>query len=254
VKTRWDDRWLFVESDGLPHEPWTYPLMVGIKSWQQQVPLPQDYTGSNAWQIPLKPELAETPISGKTHLYRGAIALAANGVPIFNARNNRGDDAFKVGELDEYGGHAGRGDDYHYHIAPLALQKVVGPDNPIAYALDGFPLYGLFDPAAKKTRPINVGEVLYRVPAALLAADFAPEVAKLLKGQMGVGSAGSPGDAKRSSTGQTRSSSTPTTHASPSRATGPLLSRTSSAAKCSRPSEPERNSTAYTGSPGGATA
>lgn len=157
VKTRWDDRWLYVESDGLPHLPnaknagtYAYPLMVGIKSWQQQVPLPQAYTGDNAWQIPLKPELADKPISGKTQLYRGAIALAANGVPIFNALNNRGDDTFKVGELDEYGGHAGRGDDYHYHIAPLALQKVVGKDKPIAYALDGFPLYGLFDPAAKK--------------------------------------------------------------------------------------------------------
>ncbi len=150
VKTRWDEQWLYVESDGLPHAPVTHPLMVGIKSWQQQVPLPQVYTGDNAWRIPLKPELAEKPISGKTQLFRGAIALAANGVPIFNALNNRGDDTFKVGELDEYGGHAGRADDYHYHIAPLALQKIVGRDKPIAYALDGFPLYGLFDPIAKK--------------------------------------------------------------------------------------------------------
>ena len=45
----------------------------------------------------------------------------------------------------------------------------------------------LFDPVAKKTRPINVGEVLYRVPSALLAADFAPVAASLLKGQLGVG-------------------------------------------------------------------
>jgi len=149
VKTRWDDRWLYVESDGLPHAPWTYAPMVGIKSWQQQVPLPQAYTGDNAWRIPLKPKLADQPISGKTALYRGAIALAANGVPIFNALNNRGDDTYKVGELDDYGGHSGRGDDYHYHIAPLAIQTIVGKDKPIAYALDGFPLYGLFDPAAK---------------------------------------------------------------------------------------------------------
>ena len=149
VKTRWDERWLFVESDGLPHAPWMYATMVGIKSWQQQVPLPQAYVGENAWRIPLKPELAEKPISGKTALYRGAIALAANGVPIFNALNNRGDDTYKVGELDDYGGHSGRGDDYHYHIAPLAIQKVVGKDRPIAYALDGFPLYGLFDPDAR---------------------------------------------------------------------------------------------------------
>lgn len=149
VKTRWDDRWLYVESDGLPHAPWAYATMVGIKSWQQQVPLPQAYVGDNAWRIPLNPELADHPISGKTALYRGAIALAANGVPIFNALNNRGDDTYKVGELDDYGGHSGRGDDYHYHIAPLAIQKIVGKDKPIAYALDGFPLYGLFDPAAR---------------------------------------------------------------------------------------------------------
>ena len=149
VKTRWDEHWLYVESDGLPHAPWTYPLMVGIKSWQQQVPLPQAYTADNAWRIPLKPELADKPISGKTSLYRGAIALAANGVPIFNALNNRGDDALKAGELDEYGGHCGRADDYHYHVAPLAIQNIIGKDKPIAYALDGFPLYGLFDPAAK---------------------------------------------------------------------------------------------------------
>lgn len=149
VKTRFDETWLYVECDGMPHAPFTYPLMVGIKSWQQQVPIPQAYTGNNAWQIPLKPELADDPVSGKTHLRRGAIAIAVNGVPIFNALNNRGDDAFLAGELDEHGGHAGRGDDYHYHIAPLELQKIVGLDQPIAYALDGFPLYGLFDSKAK---------------------------------------------------------------------------------------------------------
>lgn len=149
VRTRWDDRWLHVESDGLPHDPVAHPLMVGIRSWQQQVPLPQAYTGDNAWRIPLKPEMAKKPVSARTGLFRGAIALAANGVPIFNALNNRGDDAFKAGELDQFGGHSGRADDYHYHIAPLALQRAVGPGQPIAYALDGYALYGLFDPAAK---------------------------------------------------------------------------------------------------------
>lgn len=149
VRTRWDGQWLFVESDGLPHSPAAHAMMVGIRSWQQQVPLPQPYAGANAWRIPLKPQIADKPISARTSLYRGAIALAANGIPIFNALNNRGDDALKAGELDEFGGHCGRADDYHYHIAPLVLQKVVGPDRPIAYALDGFPLYGLFNPAAK---------------------------------------------------------------------------------------------------------
>ncbi|NOK61586.1 MAG: YHYH protein [Chloroflexi bacterium AL-W] len=131
----------FVESDGLPT---THDMMVGIVSWQQQVPLPQAYTGDNAWQIPLAPELSDNPISGANDLFRGAIAV--NGVPIFNALNNRGDDAYLAGELDQWGGHSGRGDDYHYHIAPTHLQDIVGIDQPIAYALDGFPIYGLTEP------------------------------------------------------------------------------------------------------------
>jgi hypothetical protein len=131
--------WL-VESNGLP----AHNMMVGITSWQQQVAVPQPYTGPNAWKIPAKPVLADHPISAKTNLYRGAIALAVNGVPIFNALNNRGADAFLVGELDEWGGHAGRADDYHYHVAPLHLQRAAG--TPIAYALDGFALYGETEP------------------------------------------------------------------------------------------------------------
>ena len=135
------DVWM-IESNGLP----SHQMMVGITNWQQQFPVSQPYTGTNAWQFPRTPELAEKPISAKTDLFRGAIALAVNGVPIFNALNNRGDDAFLVGELDEFGGHCGRADDYHYHVAPLHLQDVVGSANPIAYALDGFPIYGSIEP------------------------------------------------------------------------------------------------------------
>lgn len=165
VSTRWDERWLYVESDGLPHAPtppggksgtfvFSHPMMVGITAWQQQVPLPQNYRGANAWQIPLKPEMADKPVSAKEQLFRGAIALAANGVPIFNPIKNDGrTDTFLAGELDEFGGHCGRADDYHYHIAPTHLQKYVGAGQPIAYALDGFPIYGVFDPSAKPDGP-----------------------------------------------------------------------------------------------------
>ncbi|MBT3188840.1 MAG: YHYH protein [Anaerolineae bacterium] len=142
VNTYQDEQYLYVESDGMPN----HPLMIGIKSWQQQVPLPQFYTGNNAWRILLNPVIADNPVSVKTNLYRGAIALAANGVPIFNALNNRGDDAYLAGELDEYGGHSGRADDYHYHVAPLHLQDIVGVNSPIAFALDGFPIYGATEP------------------------------------------------------------------------------------------------------------
>jgi hypothetical protein len=138
VKTSEDSDYLLVESNGLPE----HNMMEGITSWQQQVPLPQGYTGNNSWKIPLKPVLADEPILTKNHFHRGAIAIAVNGVPIFNALNNRGEYAVDIGELDHWGGHSGRADDYHYHVAPEHLEEVVGKGNPIGYALDGFPLYG----------------------------------------------------------------------------------------------------------------
>jgi phosphatidylethanolamine-binding protein (PEBP) family uncharacterized protein len=142
VKTRADGQFLYVESDGMP----AHNLMVGITAWQQQVPLPQPYTGNNAWCIPLHPVPAKTPVSIKNRFLRGAIALAANGIPIFNPQNNRGELSTEIGELDRWGGHCGRADDYHYHAAPLHLQGVLGKAVPIAYALDGYPIYGLTEP------------------------------------------------------------------------------------------------------------
>ncbi|NBV24280.1 MAG: YHYH protein [Proteobacteria bacterium] len=142
VKVRTDGQFLYVESDGMP----AHNMMVGITAWQQQVPLPQAYTGNNAWRIPLHPVPAQTPASIKNRFLRGAIALAVNGIPIFNPQNNRGEISNEIGELDEWGGHCGRADDYHYHAAPLHLQAVAGKGQPIAYALDGYPIFGLIEP------------------------------------------------------------------------------------------------------------
>ncbi len=150
VALRWDRDYLYVESNGLP----THGMMVGITAWQQQVPLPQPYVGANAWRIPLQPVPAVTGISIRDRFLRGAIALAANGIPIFNPQNNRGELSQEIGELDQWGGHCGRADDYHYHVAPLHLQSVVGPAVPIAVALDGYPIYGLTEPDG--TAPLDL--------------------------------------------------------------------------------------------------
>jgi hypothetical protein len=104
VKVFKSSKYYLVESNGLP----SHQMMVGIKSWQQQIPTPQPYSGNNAWSIPIKPVISANPISAKGHFLRGAIAIAVNGVPIFNALNNRGDDALLAGELDNWGGHCGR--------------------------------------------------------------------------------------------------------------------------------------------------
>lgn len=146
VKVRFDENYLFVESNGMPD----HPMMIGITSWQQQVPLPQSYTGDNAYRIPLHPAPAKNPMSTKEHFFRGAIALAVNGIPIFNPIKNDGKtDTLKAGELDQWGGHCGRADDYHYHIAPVHLERIVGAGNPLAVALDGYPIYGYNDPNGK---------------------------------------------------------------------------------------------------------
>jgi hypothetical protein len=154
VATRWDSAYFYVESDGMPTQ---FPPMVGITAWQQQVPIPQAYTGTNAWSIPLKPVFATTPLSTDNALFTGAIGLAANGIPIFNAKNNRGEDSYAIGELDEWGGHCGRADDYHYHIAPLHLESIVGSARPIAWALDGFPVYGELEPDGSAMKPLDSG-------------------------------------------------------------------------------------------------
>jgi phosphatidylethanolamine-binding protein (PEBP) family uncharacterized protein len=151
ITCRSDDRYFYVESNGIPD----HPLMVGIRAWQQQVPLPQKYVGGNAWQIPLVPVPAADPATTKNRFLRGAIALAVNGIPIFNPLNNRGDDAFLAGELDDYGGHCGRADDYHYHLPPVHLEKQVGKGKPIAYALDGYPIYGFEEPDGSKVKNLD---------------------------------------------------------------------------------------------------
>jgi len=151
LETRSDASYYYVATSGIP----AHNMMVGITSWQQQVPIPQLYTGSNSWSIPLQPSYAASPLSTKTNFMKGAVAVAVNGVPIFNALNNRGEDAYLIGELDNWGGHCGRADDYHYHAAPMHLSGKAGL-KPIAFALDGFAVYGSKEPEGTTMEPLDI--------------------------------------------------------------------------------------------------
>ena len=122
-----------MESEGVA----LHDMMTGIKAWNQRVPLPQDFTGDNNFRFPLTPTVADDVTQAYIH---GAIGLAINGVPIFvpykqnvcssayvlsdgsctlteDGTSSVYDsfDTYLVNELDECGGHSGRGDDYHYH-------------------------------------------------------------------------------------------------------------------------------------------
>ncbi|WOO41184.1 YHYH protein [Rubellicoccus peritrichatus] len=152
VKVNWDDTYLYIETNSLPE----HEMMVGITAWNQQVPLPQNYTGTNRWQLPLHPVPATKPIIGREALFRGAIAIAVNGVPIFNPIKNDGKtDTNLAGELDEFGGHAGRADDYHYHLPPTFLNERLGDEQPIGFGLDGYPLYGYNEPDGTPARNLD---------------------------------------------------------------------------------------------------
>lgn len=152
VSVRWDDDHFYVESSGMPR----HPLMVGIRAWNGQVPIPQPYVGNNAFRFTLRPSFADTPVSARETLFRGAIAIAANGIPIFNPIKQDGrTDTYLAGELDEYGGHAGRADDYHYHVAPVHLSDRIGTGLPLAWALDGFPMFGYVEPDGSEARDLD---------------------------------------------------------------------------------------------------
>ena len=149
VQLRWNDDYLFIDTEAMP----SHRMMVGITAWNQQVPLPQPYKGSNSWRLPLHPRVAAAPIALP---YEGPVAIAANGVPIFNPiKQNGRTDTKLAGELDEFGGHAGRGDDYHYHTAPTHLQERVGKGMPVAVSIDGYPIYGPDDLKGKRQATLD---------------------------------------------------------------------------------------------------
>ena len=167
-----DDEYFYINSYSWPE----HGMGKGITAWQEQVPIPQNYKGDNSWTIPLKPEMAATSLNTTGHFLKGALAVAVNGVPIFNVLNNRGENAYLIGELDDWGGHFGRGDDYHYHLIPTHLEETVGKESPLAYALDGYPVYGYTDETLDEAFGRTDSNGNYRYHANIDAPYFMPYV------------------------------------------------------------------------------
>lgn len=144
-----DADYAYISSNGIA----THTMMNGITASNLQVPIPQNFFGTNGWRIPLNPAIATTP----TAVLDGPVGVAINGVPIFNpckqggCQTVGGGDTKVLGELDICNGHAGRGDDYHYHAAPTCLMAGKPANywdtHPLGFALDGFAIFGYNDAA-----------------------------------------------------------------------------------------------------------
>ncbi|WP_305972340.1 MULTISPECIES: YHYH protein [unclassified Mameliella] len=138
------DSHAIIQSDTYPdHEK-----MTGIIGTNEQVPVPGDY----AAPILLSPTLGTSPLTRDA-----ALGVAVNGVPIYDytaggemteadlAHHQARHDTLQTHQLDVCGGHAGRGDDYHYHAKPTCMidqMKNAGDSAIIGWAFDGFPIYG----------------------------------------------------------------------------------------------------------------
>tara|TARA_R110001583_G_scaffold51161_4_gene159715 strand:- start:45 stop:2324 length:2280 start_codon:yes stop_codon:yes gene_type:complete len=135
----------------------TYPdheLMTGISGTNEQVPVP-----ANGYVAPIKlnPQKATSVTT-----IDAAVGVAVNGVPIYDyssqgeldvTQYDQSHDTLVLGQLDNCGGHAGRGDDYHYHVAPSCMMDTMknqSNDAIIGWAYDGYPLYGNLNPDGSK--------------------------------------------------------------------------------------------------------
>lgn len=142
VTVRCDGTYAWLGSDTYPdHE-----VMTGIVGTNEQTAVPAlDY------ESPIRLD----PVKAATYTtIDAAVGVAVNGVPIYDysaageldpTEYDPRVDTVITGQLDVCNGHAGRGDDYHYHAAPTCMIDAMPnkADNPIiGWGFDGYPLFG----------------------------------------------------------------------------------------------------------------
>jgi len=136
-----------------------HDMMTGIVGTNEQIPVPAQYGAP----VLLSPTLGNSPLTRDA-----ALGVAVNGVPIYDytgggemteadlAHHQARHDTLQTQQLDVCGGHAGRGDDYHYHVAPTCMIDNMdnkGDSAIIGWAFDGFPIYGDKNPDGSDIAP-----------------------------------------------------------------------------------------------------
>lgn len=186
------DQWqAHMTSDSYPD----HDVMTGIVGTNEQVPVP---ALNHSAPIALEPRLTT---QAKTR--DSSLGVAVNGVPIFDytgggemsARDlhhhQKQHDTVLTKQLDKCGGHAGRGDDYHYHATPTCMieaMKNKGDAAIIGWAFDGFPIYGKNNPDGGPIAPGKLdvcnGQVDDVFGYRYHASDAAPYIIQCLMGEV----------------------------------------------------------------------
>jgi hypothetical protein len=131
-----------VKSNGLPKgtHTGTYPVAAGSEAYSYDRN-PNRITAQSVDVTLPKPAAAAKP----SCLTGGPIAIAVNGVAIFDALDAMNRDAVAYEILDRCQGHPERNGRYHYHDIPECLTKgdrAGQHSGVVGYALDGFPITG----------------------------------------------------------------------------------------------------------------
>jgi len=146
VSVTCDNTYAYINSDTYPD----HDKMNGITGTNEQIPVP---ALNYASPIRLNPTGTSNAIT-----IDASLGVAINGVPIYDY-SSQGDldvfnydpniDTFLLGQLDNCGGHAGRGDDYHYHARPTCMIDAMlnySDAAIIGWAYDGYPIYDTNNP------------------------------------------------------------------------------------------------------------
>ncbi|MDE2026315.1 MAG: YHYH protein, partial [Patescibacteria group bacterium] len=97
--------------------------------------------------LPADPQLGQ-PMC----LPEGMIGIALNGVPIFSAIDNKGQDSVAHEMLDSCNGHPDSSGVYHYHGPSSCIPGSDKSDTLVGYALDGFGIYSHVDASGNEIK------------------------------------------------------------------------------------------------------
>lgn len=140
---RVEGAWRIIEGNGLPgHPTGVYPIARTDPAFRYDRNPNSVRTQMVRLRLPADPQPAAQP----SCVPMGMIGVATDGTAIYNAVDEGGRDAVAHEVQDACDGHPDRSGTYHFH-GPSPCMPNERTSGLVGYALDGFGIYGMRDPA-----------------------------------------------------------------------------------------------------------